>query len=308
MKPYSQRILAALEKVSGSGRSMYQVFDDFLDMALATLESIPAHLESARTTHALADDTGETKALWDRLRNQYSKEDFNRLHEAFEHLMDSASEWQDAIGEAFMLSNAGNARAGQFFTPFHVSILMAKITFGDIDAEIRHRLYEACEGDILLQMQVTMGYLKSGNEQYEFFIGTLLPQLIEKIKPISVCDPAIGSGGTMLAAASLVPRFALDSKIVIFSGCDIDSRCVKMCKINFLLYGLNGEHLKWLWGLSLFEADQLPEELKPAAQEALAVPENDREQFVNDFNDTRYQQPSLFGTIGALVEKNITVG
>ncbi|MHB8089011.1 MAG: N-6 DNA methylase [Anaerolineaceae bacterium] len=306
MKECSQKMLSALEKITGR-YGMHQVFDDFLDISLATLEAIPAHLESARTTRELAQDTPETQALWEKLRSRYDKKDFEYFTEAFAHLMGSTSEWQDALGEAFMLSFASNARAGQFFTPFHVSQLMSKLTFGDIEAQLRHKLYEACGGDMMLQMQVTAGYMKSGTEQYKYFIETLLPQLIDKIEPIKVCDPCIGSGGMILAVASETPRWALDSCLVTFYGQDIDLRCIKMCKINLLLYGLNGEHLKWLWELSQFEVDQLPEELKPAAREAQGVPEENREQYEEEFNNSRYQQSSLFGTIGSVLEKNITV-
>lgn len=306
MIKHSQKIINALEKITRR-YDMHQVFDDFLDISLATLEAIPAHLKAVRTSKSLAEDTPETLALWERLRSRYSKEEFDHFAEAFAYLMDSTSEWQDALGEAFSLANLGNVRAGQFFTPFHVSLLMAHLTIGDVEAELRHRLFKACEGDPILQAQVAAGYMMEGKEQYNYFIGTLLPQLIDKIEPIKVTDPCVGSGGMLLATASILPRWSIDSGLISFYGADVDRRCCLMSRINFKLYGLNGEHLKTLWELSQFEVDQLPEELKPAAQEAIAVPEEKREQYVEDFNNARYQQSSLFGAIGSVLEKNITV-
>lgn len=37
----------------------------------------------------------------------------------------------DVLGETYMMLELGNARAGQFFTPYHVSRLMAMLTTGD---------------------------------------------------------------------------------------------------------------------------------------------------------------------------------
>ena len=64
------------------------------------------------------------------------------------------------------------------------------------------------------------------------------------LEPLTVCDPACGSGVTLLAAASACPRWALDYNVVRFFGQDIDRTCVKMAQVNMMLYGLNGYGLR----------------------------------------------------------------
>ena len=48
----------------------------------------------------------------------------------------------------------------------------------------------------------------------------------------------------VLAAASVCPRWAIDYNVVRFFGQDIDRTCVKMARVNMMLYGLNGYGLR----------------------------------------------------------------
>lgn len=64
-------------------------------------------------------------------------------------------------------------------------------------------------------------------------------------EPLTICDPACGSGRTLLAAARLVPNASL-------YGCDVDHRCVMMTTINLALNGLRG-YVVWGNSLSLQE-------------------------------------------------------
>lgn len=52
-------------------------------------------------------------------------------------------------------------------------------------------------------------------------------------QPLRICDPACGSGRTLLAAAKLVPN-------AVLYGVDVDERCTKMTAINLALNGLRG--------------------------------------------------------------------
>lgn len=48
---------------------------------------------------------------------------------------------QDFLGSMFMNLNLGNEHNGQFFTPFHISQLMADATIGDVVSEIKSKGY-----------------------------------------------------------------------------------------------------------------------------------------------------------------------
>ncbi|MBL7997700.1 MAG: SAM-dependent DNA methyltransferase [Candidatus Kapabacteria bacterium] len=48
---------------------------------------------------------------------------------------------QDFLGDVFEAGNMGNARSGQFFTPYPISRFMASITMGDIHAQLQHKPY-----------------------------------------------------------------------------------------------------------------------------------------------------------------------
>lgn len=57
-------------------------------------------------------------------------------------------------------------------------------------------------------------------------------------RPMTICDPACGSGILLLAAASVLPREFIDQGRVAFFGVDINPTCVKMVRLNMMIYGL----------------------------------------------------------------------
>lgn len=54
---------------------------------------------------------------------------------------------------------------------------------------------------------------------------------------IKVMDPACGSGRCLIALARLNPMNRFNQ---FFYGMDLDSRCVKMCVINYVMHGMKG--------------------------------------------------------------------
>lgn len=104
-------------------------------------------------------------------------------------LMDDAGQgYVDVLGEFFTL-HITRGQNGQFFTPQHITDLMAQLT---------------------------------GNSEIKEVDKT-------------VCDPACGSGRTLMSFAKF------NGKENYFFGADVDLICSKMCVINLCLNGLRGQ-------------------------------------------------------------------
>lgn len=108
--------------------------------------------------------------------------------------------FDDYLGELYMLSETSNSKAGQFFTPYHVSKACA----------------EACIDE------------KTVNEY------------IEKDKIIKLNEPACGAGGMIIAAIDILyNRYRLNYSRNLFVECsDIDQRCVHMTYLQLSLIGV----------------------------------------------------------------------
>ena len=133
---------------------------------------------------------------------------------------------------------------GQYFTPFSLAKMMAATTTLDLPQLVHQRIKTACQGDPLAESLLLTGFMLKGEDAEGWYFNKLIPAIAHKVEPVTVHDPACGSGVMFLAAASEIPRWMLDWGFVRFSGQDIDQTCVQMAKVNMMLYGLNGYSLK----------------------------------------------------------------
>lgn len=107
---------------------------------------------------------------------------------------------QDFLGKLYMNLNLGSHWHGQFFTPYHISECMAKIT-----------IQEDCHKEI-----EEKGY-------------------------VSICDPCVGAGAMLIAAATAFREQKINYQTsVVFAGQDIDSVVAKMAYIQLSLLGCAG--------------------------------------------------------------------
>lgn len=107
---------------------------------------------------------------------------------------------QDFLGKLYMALNLGNHWHGQFFTPYHVCELMAKININ---------------GEIL--------------------------QEIEKKGYVSVCDPCVGAGSMLIAAANVMGEMEINyQESAVFVGQDIDRIVAMMAYVQLSLIGCPG--------------------------------------------------------------------
>jgi len=178
------------------------------------------------------------------LHSKYGNKGVENLARAFANLLvtGDARPYTDLVGEVYMQLSLGNVRAGQYFTPESVTIMMAEMMIPDGGKEVQDRIKQAlCHPDNHLGAAVLFaGSVVSKDQMQRYFIERIIPVAVPFYEPIRVMDPAVGSGRTLLAAAAQYPRWTIANGLVQFWGMDIDPLCVAMCELNVKLYGLNG--------------------------------------------------------------------
>lgn len=106
---------------------------------------------------------------------------------------------QDFLGKLYMNLNLGNHWKGQFFTPYHVCELMARMTVENCGPEIERKGF------------------------------------------ISICDPCIGGGAMMIAAANVLRDGGINyQNHALFVGQDLDRIVAMMAYIQLSLMGCPG--------------------------------------------------------------------
>lgn len=103
--------------------SPWEVWKDFIVMFACAISN------SLDKTHY-----EEREALYLKTIQKYNKEErelFPQLAAETVIALEENQE-QDFLGDIFMNLGLGNKSGGQFFTPYHICELMAKVTIGDI--------------------------------------------------------------------------------------------------------------------------------------------------------------------------------
>lgn len=121
---FHKRLTDILKSV-GQRHGLFQVFRDSVEIwALSLSNTVDGAQFQAR------------EAAYLRIVSRYNKEELTRIAEGLACVMMALQgRFQDFLGSIFMGLELGNAWAGQFFTPYEVSQLMAALNFGAIDQE-----------------------------------------------------------------------------------------------------------------------------------------------------------------------------
>lgn len=108
----------------------------------------------------------------------------------------------DFLGEVYMEANFGNDKAGQFFTPYHVSKMLAFANFDQIK----------------------------------------IKEWIDDNGCVTVEEPSCGSGGTVVAFLEKMREEGFNYQTQCFVSCtDLDPRCAYMAYITLSVLGVPAE-------------------------------------------------------------------
>ena len=156
-------------------------------------------LEAVWTFLNAAVETATYRECLDR----YTRKQGEVMGTLFTDYLDAAEQYpfRDILGELFMRLDVRSARAGQYFTPWNIALMMAQMQF---DPEG----FKLC---------------------------------VREKGVVTVCDPAVGSGVMLLAFANVVHDAlgSWGLRHLRLYGMDIDIRCVWMCRIQIRLNGLD---------------------------------------------------------------------
>jgi hypothetical protein len=161
-----------------------------------------------------------------------------------------------------------------------------------IEREVHDRIKDALSKSIEGQALLFAGLVINDPEEARaHFFNRIIPAALPHVQPITVNDPACGSGVMFLAFAEQCPRWALDYGLIQFYGMDIDQTCVDMARINCMLYGLNSYRMRHVLELSKYDLEAIPEPYQSKYKEVVEHPETAP---VIAEELSQYQQASLF--------------
>lgn len=159
---YIKEFTSALVALDRS-KNISTVFLDFLTLSMCSL----------------AQPFYRSQNLEQRYKNticNYTKEQAEEFSKLLALLISALEEkHQDFLGQIFSNLNLGNSNKGQFFTPYHVSKMMAEINFIDLKNEVDNKgfitLAEPCcgSGGMIIAYAETMKE-KGYNYQHQLYV------------------------------------------------------------------------------------------------------------------------------------------
>lgn len=132
-------IIAEIKKIAGA-YSEYEVFTDWIRCCAIAISN-GCQLIHDKIWNEREKDYIETI-------KRYSMEN-RRVFSKMMSMLVETIEWEisDVLGEIYMRSNMGNAATGQFFTPYHISKLTAKVALKNYDGQEKITMNEpSCGG------------------------------------------------------------------------------------------------------------------------------------------------------------------
>lgn len=135
MTEQGKEIIRILKQMSGR-YSARQIFSDWITCCALAIANNATPFQNAR----IRDDR-ECEYL--ELMKKYSEEECEKFVRMLVLLTKSLEEKkEDILGEIYMQTEQGNKYTGQFFTPYHVSLMCAKMTLKEPDKYGRYTISE----------------------------------------------------------------------------------------------------------------------------------------------------------------------
>jgi len=188
----SREIVKLIEKAARlSGYQRWQIWDDFIYLSAAELSQV-------------FDRRQDREDEYIRRAKNYDKETVQIFPELFAALIMAMEGgfFADVLGDAYMKLELNSHWHGQFFTPYNVCEMMAKMTIGNEES---------------------------------------VKAIIEKRRYISINDPCCGAGGMLIGSIEALRDININYQWdALFVGQDIDPICALMCYIQLSLLGVPG--------------------------------------------------------------------
>lgn len=188
MRDYKTEFIKCLDSID-YGKQTFVVFQDFLEISSISFENA-IHMDKARE-----------ERYFHLIKKYKNPEKFCELLALLSLTLTDNP--RDFLGEVYMTSNLGNKNTSQFFTPYHISELMAEMSISD-------------DLDKIIEEQ---GFITVGEP----------------------CCGA--GGMLIAASEVLKKRGYNPQQVMLFQANDIDINCCRMAYLQTSLLGLTGEIL-----------------------------------------------------------------
>jgi len=135
MQTQKKQFLSKLQDLSRS-QSAHQTFSDWLEIAALSLHQLPYHSKELEKDAAFER---LEQCYFERIK-PYSRDHLNTFTEMMGiTLAAHRTGYGDFLGEIAGEAELLNQRNGQFFTPYHLCRLMAKVTIGNVKEQVERK-------------------------------------------------------------------------------------------------------------------------------------------------------------------------
>lgn len=188
MNDLEKQFITALKSIE-SDRRLDRVFFDFVELSAIAVANSVDKAQSPKREAAYTETVG-----------RYTKDEGPVLRKCFHLLVEIMSAgFGDHLGQLYMNLDLGNDRLGQYFSPYDLSLLSARMILDE----------------------------------------SSVAQKIEKKGFVSLYEPTVGGGGMVIAAAQVIKDMGFNPQQQLHVTCqDLDITAVYMTYLQLSLFGI----------------------------------------------------------------------